>query len=324
MPEQMGWNEGTLHADEDALIAHLAELVDGGSVDVLQGIGDDAAVIAPDLVWTVDTQVEGVHFTRDHSSPYDVGWKALAVNLSDLAAMGAVPVGALVSLILGPDDALGLEPLYAGLGACARTYGCPIVGGDVTRGQGFAISITALGRAATKPPGRAGATPGDVLAVTGTLAESAAGLAVLRDPQLRDVPGAVECSERHRRPHPRLAEGAVLAPIVHAMMDLSDGIATDVRRFARRSGVHIVVDLDALPMHEDIVPIAQAIGVIPGVLAATGGEDYELLVAMAAADVASCGVPLTVIGSVSAGPAAVRFVGAGADAALRGWDHLAG
>ena len=146
MPEQVGWGEGTAYADEDALIAHLATLVDGSSPEILQGIGDDAAGLAPDLVWTVDPQVDGVHFRRDFSSPYDVGWKALAVNLSDLAAMGALPVGALVSLILGEGDAADAEPIYAGLGACARTYGCPVVGGDVARGPGLSVSISVIGR----------------------------------------------------------------------------------------------------------------------------------------------------------------------------------
>ena len=323
MPEQVGWGEGTTYPDEDALIAHLATLVDGSSPEILQGIGDDAAVLAPNLVWTVDPQVDGVHFRRDFSSPYDVGWKALAVNLSDLAAMGALPVGALVSLILGEGDAADAEPIYAGLGACARTYGCPVVGGDVARGPGLSVSISVIGRAATPPPGRVGAQPGDVIAVTGTLGESAAGLAVLRDPALRDLPGAIESIERHRRPHPRLVEGQVLAPFVHAMMDVSDGIATDLRRLARRSGVQLHVDLDALPMHDDTPPIARALGLAPGVLAATGGEDYELVMALSADDVERCGVPLTVIGHVAAGPASVRFIGEGANDALRGWDHLA-
>ncbi|MGI9117381.1 MAG: thiamine-phosphate kinase [Gaiellales bacterium] len=322
MADQPGWGEGAPHADEDALIARLAELVDGPAVDVLRGIGDDAALLAPDLVWTVDTQVEGVHFDRATSSPADVGWKALAVNLSDLAAMGATPVAALVSVILGEGDDAELEAVYAGLGACARTYDCAVAGGDIARGAGLALSISVLGRA-RHAPGRAGARPGDVIAVTGTLGESAAGLAVLRDPTLRDLPGAEECVERHRRPHPRLADGKRLAAAAHAMMDLSDGLATDLPRLARRSGVALTVDLDALPMHEDVRAIAAALGHEPGAFAATGGEDYELLVALPAEAVGACGVPLTVIGAVTAGAAGVRFAGAGADGALRGWDHLA-
>jgi thiamine-monophosphate kinase len=159
--------------------------------------------------------------------------------------------------------------------------------------------------------------------VTGTLGESAAGLAVLHDGSLRDLPGADECVERHRRPHPRLDEGALLAPHAHAMMDISDGLATDLPRLARSSDVALVVDLDALPLHEDVRLIAETLRRVPGAFAATGGEDYELVVALPAAAIAACGVPLTVIGRVEAGPPGVRFTGAGADEALRGWDHLA-
>lgn len=321
MADQPGWGEGAAHADEDALVARLAELVDVPSPDVLQGIGDDAALLAPDLAWTVDTQVEGVHFDRATSSPADVGWKALAVGLSDLAAAGATPVAALVSVILGPGDDAELEAIYAGLGACARTYGCPIAGGDVARGHGLALSVSVAGRT-NRQPGRGGARPGDLIAVTGALGASAAGLAVLRDSTLGALPGAEDCVARHRRPHPRLDEGARLAPHVRAMMDVSDGLATDLRRIARRSAVALVVDLDALPVHGDVRGIASALGVEPGVLAATGGEDYELAVVLDDDAVRGCGVPLAVIGRVEAGPAAVRFEGRGADAALRGWDHL--
>jgi thiamine-monophosphate kinase len=323
MADQPGWGEGTAHADEDALMAGLAVIVGRDTPGIPRGMGDDAAVLSPDLVWTVDAQVDGVHFRRDLSSPADVGWKALAVNLSDIAAMGAMPLAALVSIVIGEGDATSLEPIYSGLEVCSRLYDCPIVGGDVARGSGLALSISVLGRASIDPPGRDGARPGDVIAVTGTLGESAAGLAALLDSTLRDLPGADECIERHRRPHPRLTDGALLAPHVHAMMDVSDGLATDLPRLAQRSGVSLVVDLDALPLHEDVRLIAQTLRRAPGAYAATGGEDYELVMAMSPDAVDACGVPLTVIGRVEDGPAGVRFTGAGADEALRGWDHLA-
>ena len=315
MTDGAGWGEGAGHADEDALVARLAELVAAPAPGVLRGIGDDAALLDPDLAWTVDTQVEGVHFDRATSSPADVGWKALAVNLSDLAAMGATPLAALVSVLVGPGDDAELEAIYSGLGACARLYGCAIAGGDVARAEELALSISVLGRTACAP-GRDGAQPGDVIAVTGDLGASAAGLLVLRDPALAELPGADACVQRHRRPHPRLAEGAALAPHAHAMMDLSDGLATDLPRLARRSGVAIEIDLAALPVRAETAAIARAAGVDPAELAATGGEDYELAVALPPdADLGG----LTAIGTVTAG-SGVRL--AGADGALRGWDHL--
>ncbi len=316
-----GWQDAVGAPDEDALIAHLAELVDAPAPGVIRGIGDDAALLAPDLVWTVDTQIEDVHFRRDWAAPEDVGWKALAVNLSDLAAMGATPVAALVSVVLGPDGDTGLGGVYAGLGACARTYGCPIAGGDVARGHGLALTVTVLGRAAA-PPGRDGARPGDVVAVTGALGAAAAGLAVLADPALADLDGAEAAVARHRRPHPRLDDGRALARVAHAMMDLSDGIATDARRIARRSGARLRIDLDALPVDAAVRGVAAAHGVAPGVLAASGGEDYELLVVLDPAEVATCGVPLTVVGVVEDGPADVVLTGVGADGDVAGWDHL--
>jgi thiamine-monophosphate kinase len=323
MADEPGWGEGAAHPDEDALIAHLAALVDGPAAGVLRGIGDDAALLAPDLVWTVDTQVEGSHFRRDWSSPADVGWKALAVGLSDLAAMGAQPLAALVSAIVPDGDASDLEPVYAGLGACARTYGCPVAGGDVASGPGLALSVGVLGRVATAPPGRDGARPGDVIAVTGTLGEAAAGLAALRDPDLAALAGVDGCRARLRRPHPRLGEGAALAAVAHALMDASDGLARDLPRIARRSGVALAVDLDALPVHDPVRAVAERLGTAPGAFAATGGEDYELIAVLDPGQVAGCGVPLTVIGEVVDGPAEVRWRGAGSEAALRGWDHLA-
>ena len=306
---------------EFELIRRIAEVVGrrGPGVDV--GVGDDAAVLG-DLVATVDALVEDVHFRLQTTGLEDLGWKALAVNVSDLAAMGARPLGALVALIAPPSvDGDAVAELYRGLEACARAFGCPVVGGDISRGPVLTLAVTALGRS-DAPALRDGARPGDVLAVTGPLGGSGAGLAVLEGRV--DLPAALAEAvvRRHRRPQPRLAEGQALAGRVHAMLDVSDGVASDALRIAEASGATSVVDLDALPLDTGVAEAAAALGLAPGVLAATGGEDYELLVALPPDAVASAGVALHVIGRVEAGPAAVRFEGAGARDDLAGWDHL--
>jgi len=194
------------------------------------------------------------------------------------------------------------------------------VGGDVSRAPVLMLAVTVPGRSAS-PVGRGGARPGDVLAVTGTLGGSEAGRLVLE----RRVPAPPEheaLAERHRRPRPRLDEGRALAGVVHAMLDVSDGVASDALRLAEASGVGVEVDLAALPQQAGVAAVAMAQGVAPGAFAATGGEDYELLVALDPAALADAPVPLTAIGRITAGPAAVRFSGPGADAGLRGFDHL--
>ena len=182
------------------------------------------------------------------------------------------------------------------------------------------LAVTVLGRAAA-PATRAGALPGDVLAVTGALGGSEAGRLVLEG-AVAPPPEEGTLAERHRRPRPRLAEGRALAGLVHAMLDVSDGVASDARRLASASGVTVEVDLAALPLQPGVAAVAAAAGREPGAFAATGGEDYELLVALDAAALAAAPVPLTAIGRVAAGPADVRFRGPGADAGLTGWDHL--
>jgi len=307
---------------EFELIRRIAGIVGTARQGVTVGIGDDAAVLPPDLVWTCDLLVEDVHFRRRTTSYADLGWKALAVNVSDVAAMGADPLGALVGLVVGDGvTAEDVEELYRGLDACATAYGCPVVGGDVSRGPELSLAVTALGRTAS-PVLRSGARPGDVLAVTGPLGGSGAGWHHLDGRIALPEELAAHVDRRHRRPQPRLAEARVLAGRVHAMLDVSDGIASDALRLAEASRVTTVVDLDALPLDRGVAEAAAGLGVAPGVLAATGGEDYELLVALDPADVADAGVPLHVVGRVEEGPVAVRFTGAGSADALGGWDHL--
>lgn len=318
-----GWGSGARFASEDDAIARISALLGSPPAHVLQGIGDDVALLAPDLVWTVDTLVEDVHFTRTTASAADVGWRALAVNLSDLAAAGAAPLGALVALSAPAEASADFEPLYRGLAACADAFACPVIGGDITRAPQLVLSVTVLGRASAPVPGRAGAQPGDVLVVTGRLGGSAAGLAIV---QGRATAGGFDAAliERHRRPQPRLDDGRELAPVAHALMDLSDGIATDARRLAQRSGTRLIIDLDALPLDAGVAAVAESLGTPPGVLAATGGEDYELLAALPRAAADALGDRVTIIGAVEAGDPGVAFTGAGADRDLVGWDHLRG
>jgi thiamine-monophosphate kinase len=305
------------------LIARLAAALGPAGTGVTTGIGDDAAVLAPDLVVSTDLTVENVHFRRATTGLADLGWKALAVAVSDLAAMGAEPLGAVIGLALGPgwtpDDVVAI---YGGVAECALACDCPVVGGDVSRAAALVLAVTVFGRAAA-PVTRAGARPGDVLAVTGTLGGSEAGRLLLEG-DAPDSPELAALSQRHRRPVPRLADGRALAATVHAMLDVSDGVASDARRLAESSDVRVQVDLDALPLQAGVAGVAAAVGIEPGVFAARGGEDYELLVALSVEALRASPVPLTPIGRILDGPAGVEFTGAGADPALAGFDHLGG
>jgi thiamine-monophosphate kinase len=168
---------------------------------------------------------------------------------------------------------------------------------------------------------RSTARPGDVLAVTGALGGSAVGLALLEGELHLPAALADDPIRRHRRPQPRLAEGRALAGVVQAMMDVSDGVASDAWRIAEASELTVVVDLDELPLDHGVPEAAAALGVPPGAFAACGGEDYELLVAIDPAKLRAAPVPLHPIGRVEAGPAAVRFTGEGARPDLAGWKH---
>jgi thiamine-monophosphate kinase len=292
------------------------------------GIGDDAALlsIGGTAVVTQDLLVEGVHFRRETAAARDLGHKALAVNLSDLAAMAAEPVAALVGLCLPPgvgDDAV--DEIYAGMEALAARHGVTVAGGDLTAGPALVLAVTAVGRAASGVPTvlRSGARAGDVLCVTGALGASAAGLLLVERPELASAvtaPVAERLRAAHLRPEPRLAAGRSLARAgARAMLDLSDGLALDAARLARASGVRAVVAPDALPLAEGVAEIAAAAGRNARRLAAAGGEDYELLAALppdaveAARRAAPC--PLTPVGRVEEGPPELVGVDPG------GWEH---
>jgi thiamine-monophosphate kinase len=229
------------------------------------GIGDDAAVVtAPGggaILLTADLVVGGVHVDVTLSSPGDIGWKSLAVNVSDIAAMGGRPLHALVSIVKPP--ALDLDALYAGLSDAAYEYGCSIVGGDLSAGDQLVVSIAITGTTDGRPPVlRSGARAGDTLFVTGPLGNSAAGLVALR----RDPHAGGEHVDAHRRPVARVDEGVAAALSgASAMIDISDGLASELDLLARASGVGIALD------H---VPVAGCASIAE---ALSGGEDYELL-----------------------------------------------
>ena len=249
----------------------LAELERRG---LALGVEAEGAVLTDGRVVTQDTLVEGVHFRLDWTSWRDLGYKAAAVNLSDLAAMGAEPEGLLVALAVSADeDAESVFELYEGL----KETGVPVLGGDTTSAPQVSVTIAAVGRS-ERVPGRAGARPGDVLVVTGPLGAAAAGLHVLA----HGLEGFDQFVERHRRPPLRIAEGRKLGRVAHAVIDLSDGIGADASRIAERSGCELRIAVDDLPVATGI----ERVGDLPFW---TMGEDYELLAALSPEDAQASG-----------------------------------
>jgi thiamine-monophosphate kinase len=275
---------------EFPLIERLAKRLAAGGVqpargEVRVGIGDDAAVLrvpeGSELVATIDALVEEVHFRRDWSKPEDLGWKALAVNVSDLGVMGARPLGALITLALPKDTPVRwVDRFYAGLSECGAAYGCPVAGGDTVRSpERIAVSVAALGSvAAGKAVTRSGARVGDLVCVTGVLGDSGAGLALLA--RGGRVPRKYSPLVRwHRRPRPPAEAGAVLAErgLATAMLDLSDGLASDLRHICETSRVGTRVELKRLPISYAARLAGEELVVDPIDWALRGGEDYQLL-----------------------------------------------
>jgi len=261
----------------------LAELERRG---LAQGIEDDTAELGGGLVVTQDALVEKVHFRLDWTTWRELGYKAAAVNLSDLAAAGAVPEALLVTLGAPADTELDdVLDLYAGL----NEPGVRVAGGDTTRAEALTLSVTAVGHS-ERVPGRGGAQPGDHLVVTGPL--GAAGEAFRR--------------ERHARPPLRLEEGRRLARVATALTDISDGLAVDAAHIAERSGCKLVIDLEDVPLAEGVTQ--EDLGF---------GEDYELLAATPDP------LDFALIGRCEAG-AGVEIRSRSQPVILRGWDHFGG
>ena len=242
-----------------------------------RGLLDDVAVLGG-LVLTHDTIAEGVHFLPD-DPPESVGWKLVAVNLSDLAAKGAEPAAALLSLSL-VGDSQWEEHFLDGIEAACESYGLPLVGGDtiaLPEGSPRVLGLTAIGRAGDRVPARSGARDGDLLWLAGTLGDAAAGLRLLTE----EATAEGLLVEAYRRPVPLLAAGRTLAAHATAMMDVSDGLLLDAVRLAQASGLSAAIDLDTLPLSEAFVAVAGD-DLEARLFAATGGDDYALLAAFPA------------------------------------------
>jgi thiamine-monophosphate kinase len=329
-------------AGEDALIGVVARMAAAHAPGVGTGIGDDAAVLETVagrvLLATTDLLVEEVHFRRRWTGLGDLGWKSIAVNLSDIAAMGGTPRWALLALACPEDTG---EPevraFYEGALEVASEHGVAVVGGDTSASPaGWFVNVTLLGETAHRPLLRSTARPGDVVAVTGTLGRSAAGLAVLElgSPPAGFPPAALaSLTSAHLRPRPRVREGRWLGAdgTTHALMDLSDGLGTDLPRLCRASGVGARIELARLPLDEATRALARALDADPLAWATGGGEDYELLLTCPASDFGrlgrdhadATGTRLTAIGEVVEARDITWLDAEGrATVATPGWEHF--
>ena len=272
-----------------------------------RGLLDDVALL-DGFVITHDTIAEGVHFLP-FDPPASVGWKLVAVNLSDLAAKGATPAGALLSMALSSDPKWDDEFLTGVEHAC-ESYALPLIGGDtiaLPEGSPRVLGMTAIGRGGERTPGRDGGKPGDALWLVGTVGDAAAGLALLR----ADGSTVGPLVDIYRRPVPQLEAGRALAPHAHAMMDVSDGLLLDARRLAEASGCAALIDLDTLPLSKEFQRLSG-----DRLFASTGGDDYALLAALPPElDPATLSLPsgttITLIGNLEAGKSAIRLVSGG-------------
>ena len=323
---------------EFELLARVRERLPPAGPRVRIGMGDDAAVTVPGgaTATSVDAIVEGVHFRRGQASLAQIGRKALATALSDLAAMGAEPGEAYVVLGVPPGlDEDGCIELIDGIAALAGETGTTLAGGDVTRTPALTVAMTVVGHA-PRPEllvGRAGARPGDSLVLTGEIGGAAAGLLLLEQPELEGAVGAETAARlraRQLEPRARLAAGRALARAgATAMIDLSDGLGGDARRLAEESGALLRIEVAALPLANGVAEVAAAAGRDPIELALSGGEDYELLAALpaerlgeAASALGDAETTLAQVGDVAAGEGVEVRLPGGRMLETEGFDQL--
>jgi thiamine-monophosphate kinase len=290
------------------------------------GLGDDTAAIPSGmgaLVISTDASVEGVHFRREWLSPEEIGWRATAAALSDLAAAAATPVGAMVALALpsGTSEA-EIASLSRGIAGAVRSAGCRVLGGDLTSAEVLSITVTVVG-GTPRPMSRRGAQPGDGVWVTGTLGGARAALVEWQAGRVPPPAARLAFARPQSRHH--AAQWLALQGAT-AMMDISDGLAGDAPHLAAASGVALDIDVGSVPVHPTVHAVAARLGEVATQFATVGGEDYELLLTLPAAFAAGAvtdaatGVGLTRIGTVVAGEG-VRFHADGMRLHLEGFRH---
>lgn len=315
---------------EFGLIAKIRERFP--APDGMTGIGDDCAVLPQNTghqtLVSTDMLVEGTHFLLDRIPPYDLGWKSAAVNLSDIAAMGGQPTGTFLSLALpASTDSEWLDEFLRGYADVSARFSTPLLGGDTTGSPDrICINVTVLGEApyATARK-RSDAKKGDLICVTGPLGDSAAGLKAVLDSVEHD-PDVQKLIERHYRPMPRVVEGQQLRLNlgVHAMMDISDGIGSDLMHILEASEMNAEINLASLPFSLALKHVCQRFGWDPAELAVCGGEDYELLFTCTPQAEMLLTIPHFVIGRITDrahGTPEITWRGAPASS-FSGFDHF--
>jgi thiamine-monophosphate kinase len=326
------------------LVRAIRKVLSGDAPGVVVAVGDDAAVIEPGRhqgVLTADMLVEGVHFDLGATLPHDLGYKAVAVNVSDVAAMGGSPRYGLACLGLSPGiEASWVMELYGGMRAAADEHGMALVGGDTSRADRAVVSVTVYGEVAKGGAvTRSGARPGDALVVTGALGGSAGGLRIAREAarhhtEALSTEWGRELLAIHERPTARVGEGQALAAAgATAMIDISDGLAIDLHRLCEESGVGARLRIGDVPVARGLTDLGGLTGIDPVDLALGGGEDYELLASLPREAVGPAtqqlgerfGTDLTEIGELTEGTAVVVADTDGRERPLepKGWDHFA-
>jgi thiamine-monophosphate kinase len=298
---------------------------------VIEGIGDDCAILRMGnrvMLASCDLSIENIHWRRSHATPEEIGWKAAASALSDIAAMGGVPLFALVSIACPPEVEVSfMEGLYDGLLDAMAQSGATIVGGDTTKSrEGVVIDLTVLGESEGRVLMRKGAKPGDALVVTGFLGMASAGLDALESGAR-----APELAKAHYHPTPRFPEGQWLSERqeVHAMIDISDGLAQDAGHIAEASRIGVSIDSTRIPVEPRLAAYCAANGKNPLVFMISGGEDYELAFAADPASVedllrefrAQFHTSITIVGEFTQSDLGIRVDGA--PATIKGFDHFA-